>query len=115
MALKAVSPGRAADILENAAFYVKDSLRRVGPNVCVPRCYAERLQRDLRRASDQLRIFVALDVNGCIAWPGGTREEPQAADAVDPVAGSQHELTPRDKSSSPGSRPPLEDKDKERT
>lgn len=71
MILKPVTPKRGAEILENASGYIKDSLLRVGPNVTLPRHFTMRLERELRRVADQLRIFDALDKAGCISWPTG--------------------------------------------
>jgi hypothetical protein len=78
MMLKPLSPRRAAHVLENARDYLKDSLRRVGPTVALPRTYVERLRRDLQRAADQLHILANLDRAGCITWPS---EEAKASDA----------------------------------
>lgn len=57
MHLKPVTALRGADILDNAAHYLKDSLRPVGPMVHLPRHYVERLERDLRRVSAQLMLL----------------------------------------------------------
>jgi hypothetical protein len=89
MTLKPVPPRRAAEKLENASGYLKDSLRRVGPEVRLPRSYVERLRRDLQRAADQLHIFANLDAAGFVRWPN----EPDASvDAPAPNSSSSLEM-----------------------